>query len=368
MIVQQLRSLFWRRKTPKRIPIAGDQLPENVFSFLQAVHKAEIHLHFEGATTADTIYHLAQKYQEPSVRTRADAEWCLYFAYPRQFFEQFLFVSGLFREIEDFYRAAVDLGKRFEQEKIRYAEITFAPHKFMMAGLSYPELIEAIATGVCEGAGEAFDVGLVIDIVRDLGPEAGWRVVREIEAHPHEKVVGIGLGGGENYPASASQEIFAYAKSLGLRKTAHAGEGLGPESIWQTMRALQVERLDHGVRAQEDPALVDYLTAQRMPFNLCLTSNVMLGVVSEPEAHPLRRYHERGIPVNVSTDDPAFFRTSLTEEYAKLLVYQGFTPKALLGLIDNALAASFLPEETKTALTRDIRLENERLLSLYDIA
>lgn len=343
-------SLFVRRPRPTALA-AKPQLAEPVMRFLRNIPKAEIHFHFEGAVSADTVYRLGRKYDVDEIRTRNDAEWCLYFTNAAMFFERFLYASSLFREPEDFYHAALDLGRRLNEENIRYIEITLAPHKFVRNGVPYPALMEAIERGLLETADERRrEHRYIIDVVRDLGPAAGLEMLRMVQEHPHPRVAAVGLGGGEQYTPAESVEVFHFAESIGLNKTAHAGEGRGPQSIWDAIQQLGVRRIDHGVRAREDAKLVDYLAEQKISLNLCPTSNVILGVVPSLEDHPIRQYHERGIPVNVSTDDPTFFKVTLTEEYAKLIEFQRFTPEEIPALIENALRASFLDEAEKDGL------------------
>lgn len=348
-IKKRLFSLFWGRERLSRTPPAPD-LPAGVRRFLERLPKAEIHLHFEGAVSAPVILELGRKYGVKSLRTLSDAEWCLYFSHARMFFENFLYVSSLFREADDFHRAAADLGKRLLNENIRYVELTFAPYKFMQSGIPYPEMMDAIDAGLRETSNGMVEHRYIIDIVRNLGPEIGMEMIREVERHPHGRVAGIGLGGSEDFPAEDSAAIYDYAGAIGLRKTAHAGEGRGPDSIWGAIRSLKVERIDHGTRSREDPALVDYLAEHKLPLNLCPTSNVMLGVVPSLEEHPFRFYHERGIPVNAGTDDPTFFKVSLTEELGKLIHYQGFRPEEIPLFIENAIQAAFLEPAAKQAL------------------
>ncbi|MEW6236012.1 MAG: adenosine deaminase [Candidatus Omnitrophota bacterium] len=324
--------------------------------------KAEIHLHFEGTVGAKAILRMGRKYGVDEIRTRSDAEWLLYFDHPQMFFQNFLFVSSLLRSEEDFFEAALELGTRFAEENIRYAEITIAPQKFMRAGVPYPRMLEAIDAGLREAPQSARrDYRYIIDIVRDLGPEIGMETMRAVEKHPHERVAGIGLGGGENYPAELSKEVFEFAAALGLRKTAHAGEGCGPLSVWSAIRSLGVERIDHGVRSREDPKLVDYLAARQMPLNLCLTSNLMLGVTPSLWEHPLRYYHERGIPVNLSTDDPAFFKTTLSQELELAVIHRQIELEQIPEFMQNALRASFLPEAEKRAFLTEFVSETEAL-------
>ncbi|MBZ0255722.1 adenosine deaminase, partial [bacterium] len=170
-----------------------------------------------------------------------------------------------------------------------------------------------------------------------------------------------GLGGGENYPPEQSKDVFEYASGLGLRKSAHAGEGLGADSIWRTLKSLKPERLDHGVRAHEDARLVDYIAENQIPLNLCLTSNVMLGVVNSIENHPFKQYDQRGIPVNLSTDDPPFFRTTLNDEFAQLIQHHGYKTTDMLRLTQNAINASFLNDDAKQQLSAGIIREFDAL-------
>ncbi len=367
-MLRSFRNLFFRPE-PVEVSLSKTiELSDTDWAFIQAMPKVEIHLHFEGAIQPDTILKLAKNYAIRKIRTFADAEWALYFKNPHEFFQKFLFVSSLLRSPDDFRLAAVDLGAYLDEQNIRYAELTLAPHKFMMAGMDYAAIIQAITDGLNEAPGaEKRQHRFIIDIVRDLGPEAGMRVVKAIEANPNPLVVGIGLGGGENYPPEQSKECFDYAAGLGLRKTAHAGEGLGANSIWRTLDALHVERLDHGVRAHEDKKLVEHLIEKQIPLNLCPTSNVMLGVVSRLEDHPFRRYDELGVPVNLSTDDPPFFRTNLNQEFSTLVTYLDYQAGDLPRLTQNAVQASFLDDETKQTLSAEITRETQQLADQHSI-
>lgn len=344
-------------------------LPDNVRGYLQRIPKAEIHLHLEGSMDADTIWTLAQKYDDPNIRSKNDADWALVFHSPQHFFEQFLKVSSLLREADDFALLARQVASRFIAENIQYAEITLAPHKFVRNGIPYPDIIAAIDSGLLDGMkGKDFSYNIIIDIVRDLGPQAGMETMRMVAAHPHPNVAAIGLGGGENYVPEASAEVFQFAESLGLHKTAHAGEGREPESIWGALQHLGVKRIDHGLRAIEDPKLVEYLKEHQIHLNMCPSSNVMLGVAASHEKHPLRYYYEQGIPVNLSTDDPSFFCTTLTQEYEKVVELHGIPLQDIPAIITNALDASFLPEEKKQALKQTFQHETNQRRNEFNIS
>ena len=131
----------------------------------------------------------------------------------------------------------------------------------------------------------------------------------------------------------------------------HAGEGFGPESIWGALRELRVERIGHGVRAGEDPALVDFLAEHRVPLEMCPVSNVCTGVVPSLAEHPIRRFFDAGLLVTANSDDPAMFQTSLANEYRQLEAVLGFTRAEICQLVDNAIEASWLPAERKAEMT-----------------
>jgi len=362
-ITQRLLQLIAGRKKIIPSPTVELQVAAPVADFIDKLPKAEIHLHFEGAINAETILALAQKHHDPQIKNYNDAQWLLYFSNPHEFFKNFLYLSSLFREAEDFYDVALALGKQLYDQNILYAELTIAPHKFMRSGIPYPELMEAMARGLSDSPGaDQREHRFIIDIVRDLGSQIGMEMIREVERYHRPDVVGVGLGGSENFRPEDSSEVFRYAESIGLRKTAHAGEGLGAGSIWGTIKSLGVERIDHGVRAGEDAELVKYLIEHRIPLNQCLTSNVMLGVVRELDQHPFRSYWDQGVVLTIGTDDPAFFKTTLSEELKKLAIHQDFKPEEMPTLMENAINVSFMDQADKSKWITRFRAESEPLL------
>ncbi|MDX9754693.1 MAG: adenosine deaminase family protein [bacterium] len=356
ILASQLYRMFWARRAG--LPV-GKVSPQ-VQAFIEQIPKVEIHVHFEGSLPVSAILALARKHVG-GIQTLRQAEALLRFSNPHQFFRNFMAVSALLRSPEDFYEAAVAVGQRYRDEHIEYAELTLAPHKFIREGIAYPAMMEAIAAGLAEGAGGTTQFRFILDIVRDLGPELGMEMMRIAERHPLPAVVGIGLGGSEAFPPEASRDVYAFAKSIGLRKTAHAGEGMGPESIRGAIRHLKVERIDHGVRAWEDPAVVELLKERQIPLNLCVSSNVRLGVVPKLKAHPIRTYFEQGLSVNCSTDDPPFFGTTLSDELIRLVAFFRFSVWEIPILIQNAVQASFIDEADKPRWLNRFEIETARL-------
>ncbi len=366
-IKQNLSSYFSRKRYLSKKILPESPLPEKERQFLKLLPKAEIHFHFEGAISAETIFQLGRKYQIDDIRTLNDAKWFLSFSNAHEFFQRFLHLASLLRHPDDLYEAAIDIGNKLYKENIQYIEITIAPHKFIRGGIPYSELIEAIDCGLNDSEGaNTREHRFIIDIVRDLGPEIGMEMVKIVEKYPHPRVVGIGLGGSEAYPPELSKPVFEYATSIGLRKTAHAGEGRGAESVWDTIHSLGVERIDHGVRSFEDPVLLNYLKDNRIPLNMCPMSNMILGIVQTLKTHPFRQYYTSGIPVTIGTDDPTFFQVTLSDEYENVVAYQNIPLFEIPLIIENALKASFLPHEEKSILIDRFRKDTEYLMQEHN--
>jgi adenosine deaminase len=155
-----------------------------------------------------------------------------------------------------------------------------------------------------------------IDTVRNLSVESGLNTIESLLAVRPKSWVGITIGGAEHhFPPVQFEPIYRRARVAGLRLSVHAGEAAGPESVWDAIRVLGAERIGHGVRSIEDPALVNYLAEHRIPLEIYPTGNIRTGVYASREQHPLKRLFDAGVPITLSTDDPTFFGVSLTDEY-----------------------------------------------------
>ncbi|MGE5601589.1 MAG: adenosine deaminase family protein, partial [Nitrososphaerales archaeon] len=177
-----------------------------------------------------------------------------------------------------------------------------------------------------------------------------------------EGVVALGLAGDERMDETATfQPSFARAEAAGLPGIPHTGELSGPDKIWETIRLLKPRRLQHGVRAIEDPSLVAYLRKQRIGIDLCPTSNIRLGVYPDYASHPLRQLWDEGLLVTVNSDDPPLFNTDLNNEYEILVTHFGFTADELAQASLNGVAASVLPEDEKAKLEAEFQEEIARL-------
>jgi adenosine deaminase len=316
------------------------------------IPKVELHLHLEGAIPHAALWPLIEKYGDPTITSLAALqERFAYRDFPH-FLETWVWKNGFLREYEDFTLIAAAVARDLAAQNIRYVEAFFSPSDFARHGLRVQRIAEAVRAGLDQA--HEVEVALVADLVRNNSVETAARILAEVNEVRACGIIGIGIGGAEHlFPPEPFAAVYAEARRLGFRTSAHAGEAAGPPSVWGAVRALQAGRIGHATRAAEDDALVDYLAEQRIPVELCPLSNVRTGVVPSVAQHPVRRYVQRGLLVSINTDDPKMFGNSLAEEYRQLAAQQDFTPAEICGLILQGIESSWLPDERKHQLTAD---------------
>jgi adenosine deaminase len=314
------------------------------------VPKVELHLHLEGAIPYSTLWDLVQKYGGDSSLPNLDAlkSRFEYQDFPH-FIETWLWKNQFLREYEDFTFIAEAVARDLVQQNVRYAEVFYSPPDFARYGLKTQELTEAIRKGLDRVPN--IELALVADLGRDNGPDQAVVTLAAVNEVQSLGVIGIGLGGSEQrYPPEPFQAVYEEARRLGFHTSAHAGEAAGAASIWGAVRQLQVERIGHSTRAEEDEHLLDYLAEAQIPLEICPLSNVRTGVVASIEAHPVRRYFDRGLFITINTDDPKMFGNSLAEEYRLLENRCGFSREELRTLILQGIQAAWLSAEKKQEL------------------
>jgi adenosine deaminase len=325
-------------------------IPLPAHDWYECLPKVELHLHLDGALPLPTLWALVQKYgTDPSITSLEDLCHRFIFRDFLHFIETWVWKNQFLREYEDFTFFAEATARDLAKQNIRYAEAHFAPTGYSQHGLEIPGIAQAIRTGLAKVP--EIEIVLVADLVRSSSPERAARILAEVNEAREAGIIGVGIGGPEpGNPPEPLAVVYDEARRLGFHTTAHAGEAAGAESIWGTLRSLQVERIGHGTRAFEDQRLLDYLCQKQIPLEMCPLSNVCTAVVPSLEAHPIRHYYETGLLVTVNTDDPMMFNNSLAQEYRLLVECLGFTPDDVRNLILNGVRASWLPEERKAAM------------------
>jgi adenosine deaminase len=316
----------------------------------ERVPKVELHVHLEGAIPHVVLWQLVQKYGgDPAVPDIAALERKFTYRDFPHFLETWRWKNGFLREYDDFTLIAEAFARSLARQNVRYAEVFYSPVDVARHGLEPQRLTEAIRAGLAKNTD--VEVVLVADLVREDGPQQGAITLAKVYEVRNFGVIGIGIGGSEHrFPPEPFAPVYERARRMGFHTSAHAGEGAGPASVWGALRELHVDRIGHGTRACEDESLLDYLSQQHVPVEMCPLSNVRTGVVPSIERHPIRRYFERGIVASVNTDDPQMFGNSLAEEYCQLHEKLGFTQDELRTLILQGIHSSWLPEERKRTL------------------
>ena len=300
--------------------------------FLPGLPKAELHLHLEGSVEPETLHEL-----DPSTPLE---ECRAIYCYPDfdAFLKAFAAVGKRLRTPEDYGLITRRLLDRLAAQNVRYAEITLAAGVVLWKNQEFAPIFDAVSEAA---AGSTVTVRWILDAVRQFGVEPAMRVAELAAERLGRGVIAYGIGGSEERgPAEWFTDVYAFARSAGLRLTAHAGESMGPESVWGALR-LGSERIGHGIASIQDAALVRHLREADIPLEVCITSNLVTGVVKRLEEHPVRRLYDAGVPIVLNTDDPAMFGCSLTSEYQLAARVFGFSEAELRGIAENAFRYAF---------------------------
>ena len=316
---------------------------------IRALPKVELHVHVESCLSEQRVEALARDAGVPMLRPRGE----LYrYTTLADFLATYEWWCDLLRTPEIAEQLAYDTAAYFGEEGVVYAELLTGPRYW--THVRWNELIPALDRGLerAHADGHA-DVRLVPSISREQSPEWAMELVEWIGAGNAPRVVGLGLDGNEELLGRTSPKFeaaFARAGELGLGRTAHAGESSGPEGVLDALDFLKLDRVDHGVRAIEDPALVERLAAEGVTLNVCPTSNVITGLYPRVAEHPVDRLVAAGVPVTVNSDDPMSMELSLNSELADTASAFGWGMGELVGVTRTAIDATFCDAARKDEL------------------
>jgi len=314
-----------------------------VSEFIQALPKAELHLHLEGAIEPATLLELRQRHGEAVSLTEIEP---LYrFSDFAEFLNSFKEVTGHLRTPDDYELIVYRLMEKLRAQNVLHAEVTVSVGVCLWRQQDFAAIFEGLERGRLRGEKD-FGVSVlwIFDAIRQFGAEKAGPVLDWAIRFRDRNVVAFGIGGDEvKGPPEMFGEVFARAADHGLHLTAHAGESAGPESIWGALN-LKAERIGHGLTAERDPELVEELAQRQIPIEICVTSNLRTGCCVDEGTHPVRRYFDEGLMLTLNSDDPAMLGSSLVEEYALVQRQFGFSEDQLRELARNSFEAAFLPE------------------------
>ncbi|QGV80700.1 adenosine deaminase [Streptomyces ficellus] len=313
----------------------------------EALPKAELHLHIEGTLEPELAFALAARngVELPYAGTEELREAYL-FSDLQSFLDLYYELMAVLRTADDFTELADAYLERAARQGVRHAEIFFDPQAHTARGVPIGTVVEGLARAL-ERAEERHGVStrLIMCFLRDRSAESAMETLRAAEPYLRH-IAGVGLDSAEvGNPPSRFAEVYEAAGALGLRKVAHAGEEGPPAYIREALDVLGVERIDHGLRAMEDPELVERLVRDRVPLTLCPLSNVRLRAVDVLEDHPLPAMMAAGLLVTVNSDDPAYFGGYVGDTFHAVHEALGIGPERLRELARNSFLASFLDDD-----------------------
>jgi aminodeoxyfutalosine deaminase len=326
-------------------------------TWLRSLPKTELHLHLEGTVTPETLVELSHRNDDLGM-TLEEARSLYHYTDFTGFLLAFKAVSERLRNPADYELITYRMLQRLASQGVVHAEAYISVGVvYYWRRIEFEPLFYAMEAGRVR-AEQEFGITLywIFDAVRHFGPEEAARVFRKAAELRQEcpSIVGIGIGGDERrVGAEPFRDLFQEAKEAGLHLTAHAGETMGPESIWAALN-IGVERIGHALSAQLDPDLMQVLAERQVPLEICVTSNLRTGCCPALEEHPVRRYFDAGLMVTLNSDDPAMFESDLQDEYRLAQDAFGFTAEHLRELAANSIEASFLPAPRKVALLHQI--------------
>jgi adenosine deaminase len=313
--------------------------------------KVELHVHLEGTATPELVQRLAQRNGMPLPDRLLTEHGRFHYGDFLDFLRTYDMAASVIRTGEDYRDITYEYLCECAREGAIYVELTASPDHAQLIGMSHADHIGGITQGI-DDAREAYGIEgrILISAVRNFGVDRALAVARYAAEETHPYIVGFSMAGDEaNFPIGDFAEAYAIAAEAGLGCTVHAGEWAGPESVRAAL-ALPVTRIDHGVRAIEDPSLVTELAERDLVLNTCPTSNVVLGVFPSFEEHPLPQLRDAGIRLTLGSDDPPYFGATIGGEYRVCAERLGFSRDELEAITLTGIDAAFCDAELKTAL------------------
>ncbi|HKW34242.1 MAG TPA: adenosine deaminase [Candidatus Acidoferrum sp.] len=290
---------------------------------LDSLPKSELHLHLEGSIQPATVRTLMARYGVKA--TEQDVRQRYAFRNFPEFLETFKWLTSFLRKPQDYALVTKDLCEQLLVQNVVYAEVTLSVGVMLLRKQQPEAIFEALLRATEPFERRGLRIHWVFDAVRQFGAQAAIAVVESAKKCASKSIVAFGIGGDElQVSTSEFRAVYDRAGELGLRRLIHAGEVGGPEKIREAIELLGAERIGHGIAAFKDPALMDLLAERQIPLEICPQSNIKTGALARQlardnaqiEDHPLPKLFRHGIPVVLSTDDPALFDSTLRNEYA----------------------------------------------------
>ena len=332
---------------------------------IRALPKVELHIHILGSIRPETLLSIIEEdgIQAPY---KSEDEIIKRFEYSdfANFIRGYMEIVEYIKDENHFERITYEMLENCAKSNVHYVEASFSPSDHIPKGLDFDRMADSINRGIQRAKSDfGVETNIRVDLVRSSTIEQAMGVLDSIQKNP-DNIISVDLGGNENQdPPGPFAEPYKRASTMGLHRVAHAGEAAGPESIWEAIRLLDVERIGHGVTALQDPDLVEYLKREQIALEMCPVSNLRTGVVTSIEEHPIREFYDKGLLVTVNSDDPSLFHTNMNNEYVHLHEHLNFSLDELYQISLNGIQTAFIDESRKSELREQFIEEYRKIES-----
>ncbi|ENW04122.1 adenosine deaminase [Acinetobacter beijerinckii] len=321
----------------------------NQIELIRALPKAELHVHIEGTFEPELMFAIAQRNQiQIPYQSVEEVKQAYNFHNLQSFLDIYYAGANVLVHEQDFYDLAWAYFEKCAEDRVVHTEMFFDPQTHTERGVAFATVLDGLKRA-CKDAKEKLGISsqLIMCFLRHLSEEKAFETLEQ--ALPYkDDIIAIGLDSSEvGHPPAKFERVFAKAREAGFLIVAHAGEEGPPEYIWEALDLLKVNRIDHGVRSEEDEQLMTRLIAEKMPLTVCPLSNLKLCVVNDMAEHNIRRLLQKGVHVTVNSDDPSYFGGYMNDNFIAIQNALDLSNDELKQLAINSFEASFISEEEK---------------------
>lgn len=321
----------------------------NQSELIRALPKAELHVHIEGTFEPELMFEIAQRnHIDIPYKSVEEIKKAYNFHNLQSFLDIYYAGANVLINEQDFYDLAWAYFKKCAEDRVVHTEMFFDPQTHTERGVSFEIVLNGLKRA-CKDAKQHLGISshLIMCFLRHLSEDDAFKTLEQ--ALPYKAdIIAVGLDSSEvGHPPSKFARVFEKAREEGFLVVAHAGEEGPPEYVWEALDLLKVNRIDHGVRSEEDPALMQKLIQEKMPLTVCPLSNLKLCVVNNMKEHNIRRLLNQGVHVTVNSDDPSYFGGYMNDNFVAIQAALDLSNEELKKLAINSFEASFIDEEEK---------------------
>lgn len=329
----------------------------NQAELIRALPKAELHVHIEGTFEPELMFEIAQRnHIDIPYQSVEEIKQAYNFHNLQSFLDIYYAGANVLVNERDFYDLAWAYFKKCAEDRVVHTEIFFDPQTHTERGVAFEIVLNGLKRA-CADAKEQLGISseLIMCFLRHLSEEDAFKTLEQALTYKSD-IIAVGLDSSEvGHPPSKFERVFEKAREEGFLVVAHAGEEGPPEYVWEALDLLKVNRIDHGVRSEEDPALMQRLIQEKMPLTVCPLSNLKLCVVDDMKQHNIRRLLQQGVQVTVNSDDPSYFGGYMNDNFVAIQEALDLSQDELKQLAINSFEASFISDEQKQKWIEEIK-------------